>query len=88
MAKVGARKHEIVLCKKKELLESQGWRVVLLDGKSPDGIAIKDGKVVAIEILSIAPTKLGPRFSGGTAKEQKRIDYSMFDDVLFASFTL
>lgn len=51
MPKVWKQKHEEALDLKIKELELSGWRVVNLHGKSPDAIAVKDNRIVAIEIL-------------------------------------
>ena len=56
-------------------LEKQGWRVIDLQNKSPDGIAVKDNKIVAVELL----LKKNPK---ETYRGFKSREYSMFDQVL------
>ena len=96
MTKKGSQKHEEEVARKAEEMRSQGWRVIVLDGKSPDAIAVKDGKIVAVEVLKkIKTERTNPetikshgryvwRLQGGYTQAQKRGIYSMFDDVEFA----
>ena len=56
-------------------LEKDGWKVIDLQNKSPDGIAVKDNKIVAVEIILSSQT-------GKYTSKTKKKEYSMFDDVL------
>ena len=56
-------------------LEKEGWKVIDLQNKSPDGIAVKDNKIVAVELLLKKNIK-------ETYKGFKSREYSMFDDIL------
>lgn len=69
-----SRKHEDRLTEAIEEMRSQGYRVIRLNGKSPDAIAMKDGKLIAVEVL--------PRTSR-VERRQKVLDYSMFDYISF-----
>ena len=51
MGKIGGFDHEKTLDEMVKTLEFEGWRVIKLHGKSPDAIAVKDNKIVAVEIL-------------------------------------
>ncbi|HXG14224.1 MAG TPA: hypothetical protein VNK25_03740 [Candidatus Nitrosotenuis sp.] len=98
MRKVSKEKHMAALKEKTKELELQGWRVVDLQGKSPDAIAIKDGRIVAIEILRKIKTerknpdlakkkgKFKWSFAGGFTLASKRSNYDMFDDVIFGFY--
>lgn len=83
--KKGKEEHEALLKKTIRELEAEGWRVVDLEGKSPDAVAAKDGKIIAVEIL-------GQRWIPGTGWKQrwtykaKKENYSMFDDVVIKVF--
>ena len=95
MTKRGSIPHEKALDEKIKEMESKGWRVINLDGKSPDAIGIKDGKVIAIEVLKKIKTERSNletikrhgryvwRYQGGMTQTQKRSIYSMFDDIEF-----
>jgi hypothetical protein len=79
-------------------LEFDGWRVIKLYGKSPDAIAVKENKIVAVEVLKqwrkertdpIEIKKYGKnqlRYYGGFTMASKRSNYDMFDDVFFKTF--
>ncbi len=69
-----------------ERLHQAGYRVVYLNGLSPDAIAVKHGTLVAVLVLrerkrdrrsikGMSPTK---------TMQVKRQRYSMFDNVIFA----
>ena len=61
------------------------WKTINLKGKSPDGIALKDNKMVAIELLGYTYRKgKGKHYSKGV--NLKKEDYSMFDDVFVRTF--
>ncbi len=98
MAKVGNKQHEEALQKKINELELEGWRVVNLHGKSPDAIAIKNNKIVAVEILQKLKTRRKNKetakrkgkfrwgFAGGFTLTSKKSNYDMFDDVIFGFY--
>jgi len=69
-----------------ELLQ-QGYRVILLRGMSPDGIAISpEGKIYAIEVLGQHWRRKGGWHQGGPTVSEKRRQYAMFDDLLIRFF--
>jgi len=96
--KKGDLDHNKALGVKVKELELEGWRVVKLNGKSPDAIAVKDNKIVAIEILKKIKTKRKNQamakkkgsfkwsFAGGYTLTNKRLTYNMFDDVIFGFY--
>jgi Holliday junction resolvase len=98
MQKVSREKHELALKEKIKELEMDGWRVVNLQGKSPDAIAVKDNQIVAVEILKkIRTERKNPElarkkgkfkwtFAGGFTLTSKRSNYDMFDDVIFGFY--
>jgi len=98
MPKVGKQKHEEALDLKIKELELDGWRVVNLHGKSPDAIAVKDNRIVAVEILKKIKTerknlelarkkgKFKWSFAGGFTLASKRSNYDMFDEVIFGFY--
>lgn len=98
MPKRGSVEHKEALGVKVRELEMDGWRVVPLDGKSPDAIAVKDNKIVAVEILKKIKTKRKNQtmakkkgkfkwsFAGGYTLTNKRSTYGMFDDVMFGFY--
>jgi len=69
--------HKIAIVDYLKELEKEGWKTINLKGKSPDGIAVKDGKVVAVEVMTYKKHS-----SRKYLTNQKKSDYFMFDDVL------
>ena len=59
-----------------EELNLKGYKTINLKGKSPDGIAVKDNQIYAVEIL------LRNNSSKYHSTSMKRNDYFMFDGVL------
>ena len=96
MPAIGGPQHEATLLAKVRELEKEGWRVIVLHGKSPDAIAIKNGKVVAVEAVQkvrvkrVSHIKEKGRFrwkhQGGWTIASKKSLYHMFDDVIFAIY--
>ena len=98
MGKIGSQAHEEKLDETKNDLEKEGWRVTKLHGKSPDAIAVKNNKIIAVEILKSwrkerknpemvkRHGKFQSRYYGGVTKATKRSNYDMFDDVVFGVF--
>ncbi len=92
MPQKGSEGHETRLREYAKELESKGWRVISLKGKSPDAIAVQNEAVVAVEVLSkvrMSKLKRGKwirewRYASGYTLAEKRRNYSMFDDVFFA----
>jgi len=95
MPKKGGEKHEIVLESKLKKLNEEGWKTINLHGKSPDGIAVKNNKIYAVEILQkIRVERKNPiiikrkgrwksKYAGGYTLASKKSNYDMFDDVIF-----
>ena len=52
MATRGGQEHERKLREMCDGLRSKGWAVVELNGKSPDAVASKDGRMIAVEVLT------------------------------------
>lgn len=77
--------HEETLKKKIAELERKGFRVLDLERKCPDAIALKNGKIYAVEILGRKYIKGRGNTKKWTFKAKKAI-YSMFDGVLFETF--
>ena len=85
--KIGTSKtHELTLKNYIEELKSQGYKAFDLNRKCPDGIAVKDGKVYAIEVLGTQKKKGKGNHRKWTFRG-KRKEYYMFDDVLFKTFS-
>lgn len=95
---IGSPKHEEEVARKAQEMIKDGWRVIILHGKSPDAIAVKDGKIVAVEILKKIRTERKNeetikrhgryvwRYQGGFTQAGKRSIYDMFDDVEFSFY--
>lgn len=66
-------------------LETEGYKVIDLENKSPDGIAIKDGKVIAVEVLGLQLSKKGHWRHSWSVKSKHQI-YHMFDDLIIETF--
>ena len=80
MAKVGGKKHEARLSDTIESLSRAGFRVVRLDGKSPDAIATRDGKIYAVEVLTANMKTFKRGKNEQTHREmEKARSYWMFD---------
>jgi hypothetical protein len=77
--------HEKKLKEELEKLKKEGYRVIDLERKCPDGIAIKDGKVYAVEILGKKHTN-GKGWKISSTKKQKEFIYKMFDGVIIRTF--
>jgi len=86
MGNVGKEKHEQRLREVVEELKSKGFHVVCLNGKSPDAIATKDGKLIAVEVIGKYGKNRRYKLSGGWTFTGKRKIYGMFDDVLIYTF--
>ena len=52
--KEGSKIHEDKLQETVQKLTEKGWRVAKLRGRSPDAVACKDGKLVAVEVLGVS----------------------------------
>ncbi len=89
MPAMGNNIHEEELDKFVKELESQGYRIIKLNGKSPDGVAVRvhDGEleISAVEALGSVHTK-GKGWTKGWTWKKKRAIYSMFDNVLIHVF--
>lgn len=89
MTALGYDMHEKELDKFVKELEQEGYRVVKLNGKSPDGVAARvvDGKIEisAVEALGSQYYK-GKGWQKQFTYKKKREVYSMFDKVLIHVF--
>ena len=72
-------KHQDELRLTLERLKLKGFRTIDMNGRVPDGLAVKEGKVYAVEIL---PDNISGRVDSGL----KRIAYSMFDGTIFSFY--
>jgi hypothetical protein len=78
----GSEKHQRLIVETIEQLENLGYTAINLKGVAPDGIAIKDNKIYAIEVLLInhIPKKGWKHLK---SVRNKRERYKMFDDIIF-----
>ena len=86
MARTGSKEHEAAVQEVLKEMESEGYRVINLQGKSPDGIAFKEGRVLAVEVLTQRRRWNGKmKFDGGHTIAGKNRDYMTlgFDEVRF-----
>ena len=81
----GSLQHMKAVHKNIAELEKKGYRVIDLQGKSPDAIALKDEKIIAVEILG-RQYKKGKGWKKKWTHAQKKKNYDMFDDVIIFSF--
>ncbi len=71
-----------------EELRGNGYKVIDLENKSPDAIALKDNKLYAVEVLSKQyDMKRGRWKKKFTIKKKKEI-YHMFDGLIIRTFKL
>lgn len=70
-----------------EKLRIDGWKVIVLERRSPHAIAVRDGKVVAVVVVAEVHRKnKGWRPEGGYTFKEKRALYDMFDDVHIVTY--
>jgi hypothetical protein len=85
MPQIGKTMHEQRLEDTLKEFEKQGYRTINLGGKSPDGIAFKDNKIIAIEVLGCTH-RTGKGWHKNFTVKKKKEQYSMFDDVYITTF--
>ena len=92
---IGKAQHEEVLSDFIADLEEEGYRVIRLEGKSPDAIAIKidytsDPTSLVIEVSAVEALgktyRKGRGWHGSWTYTNKKKLYSMFDKVLIRTF--
>lgn len=81
----GSLQHMHEVHKTMDELKNQGYRVIDLQGKSPDLILLKEDKLIAVEVLS-RQYKKGKGWKKKWTHSSKKKNYDMFDDVLIFSF--
>ena len=80
-----SKEHEEELEKYMNELKEQGFKVIKVGRKIPDAIAVKRGKVFAVEMMGKRHRgKKGWTFKVG--KKQKLEAYAAYDGVLFRAF--
>jgi len=86
-----SERHEELVMAKVEELEKDGWHVVTIGNCHPDAIAVKDGLIMAVEVLkkykhtSKTGENKGWKYSDGTMR-QKLEGYSRYDRIAFVTF--
>ncbi len=81
----GSEKHEERLKEVIKQLREDGFRVIDLEAKCPDGIAVKNNKIYAVEVLGRKYIK-GKGWKNKFTIKSKKETYSMFDDVIIKTF--
>lgn len=66
--------------------ELMGWRVIDMKGKIPDLIAMKDGKLVCIEVLGQERTKRGLKHNWTYRQKMRSYLDLGFDEVFIETF--
>ncbi len=80
-----SEKHEERLREVIKELREEGYNVIDLEMKSPDAIAVKDNKIIAVEVLGRTFIKGRGWKNNFTIKRKKQI-YDMFDDIIIKTF--
>ena len=75
----GSWQHTNLIQQIVEELILDGYNVVNCHGVMPDAVATKNGKIYAVEALLVQDNSSWTK----NKINQKRIDYAMFDDVIF-----
>ena len=92
-----SERHEELVKQKVEQLEAEGWHIVTIGRNHPDAIAVKDGVIMAVEILRKMKRKTtqkrpgkgksrGWRYQGGLTLIEKVRRYSRFDKTAFVIY--
>ena len=84
----GKELHEQELQKFIEQMQKEGIKIIDLAGKSPDAIMIKDGKLVAVEVLPIRWSRSYQAYKHSWTYKQKQESYGMFDEVVILEYKL
>lgn len=85
MVNHGSRQHQETIISYLMELETKGYHTVNLHGRSPDGIAIKDNKIYAVEILGFDYIPKTGLDSLSMVREKKE-NYEPYDGILFKFF--
>lgn len=72
--------------KTKKQLEKKGYRVIDLENKSPDLIAVKNNKIIAVEVLGLQYNSKKKYWKKKFTYKSKKFVYRMFDDVFITTF--
>jgi hypothetical protein len=81
-----SKRHENRLTEVIDELKGKGFHVIRLNGKCPDAIATKEGKLIAVEVIGKWGKERRYRLTGGWTYTGKKRTYSMFDDVMIFDF--
>lgn len=84
--KRGKDLHETELQEFIQRMRSEGKKIIDLAGKSPDAIMVKDGKLIAVEILPSRFSKSKQKWVHSWSYKEKKEIYSMFDDVIIIEY--
>ncbi len=80
-----SERHEERLKEVIKELREEGYKVIDLEMKSPDAIAVKNNKIIAVEVLGRMYINGKGWKNNFTIKSKKEI-YKMFDDVIIKTF--
>lgn len=80
-----SKEHEDGLSDYIRELQYQGYCVVRLGFKRPDGVAYKDGKMYAVEMMGKSHIP-GKGWKKNHTKRESEINYRQFDGILYKEF--
>ena len=79
-----SKRHQEVLMETINELKNQGYNAIDMTGCIPDGIAVKDNKIYAIEVLILkGSSNENKQWANHPVIKRKQIKYKAFDDTLF-----
>lgn len=86
--RIGKPAHEEKLVEVLNEYEQRGFKVIKLNGKSPDGIVFKDGKAICIEILPKYYSKSKKEYCSANTIVGKQTVYSDlgFDEIVIIGY--
>jgi len=87
MANIGGLQHEQLLDQKIEEYIRLGYKVIKTDARIPDAIAIKDNRVIALEIMG-RKHKVGKGWRKTRTMKNIKEKYYMYDEVVVYTFRL
>jgi hypothetical protein len=90
IGRTGKPAHEDKLIEVLREYERDGYKVIKLNGKSPDGIVFKDGKAICIEILPFRYNANLQYYHANTSTIGKRTIYENlgFDEIKIIGYKL
>lgn len=89
MVKRGSPLHEAHLKLAKQELEKDGAKVILLHGSCPDGIVLKEGKLIALDVIGRHWSDKKHAFNRSwtvKGKRQQYLDVLGFEDLIIREF--